>query len=74
MELPREPAIGFLDVIAAGLARNAQNLVVVLVFHRCFSNVGENLCPDCSGSGRVDGSECATCGGSGKVVEGVGGA
>jgi DnaJ-class molecular chaperone len=34
----------------------------------------ENLCPECSGSGRVDGNECATCGGSGKVIEEVGGA
>lgn len=36
--------------------------------------VGENLCPDCSGSGKRDGQTCATCGGSGVVEEGVGGA
>jgi hypothetical protein len=35
---------------------------------------GENLCPDCSGSGRLDGDECRTCGGTGKVIEEVGGA
>lgn len=35
---------------------------------------GENICPDCSGSGRSDGGECPTCGGSGKIVEPVGGA
>ncbi len=35
---------------------------------------GENLCPDCSGSGSIDGEECKTCGGSGKVIEPVGGA
>lgn len=36
---------------------------------------GENLCPDCSGSGKSkDGAKCQTCGGTGKVVEGVGGA
>jgi hypothetical protein len=35
---------------------------------------GENLCPDCSGTGLVNGAKCETCGGSGKVVEGVGGA
>jgi hypothetical protein len=35
---------------------------------------GENLCPQCSGSGRADGAECPTCGGSGKVIDGIGGA
>jgi hypothetical protein len=35
---------------------------------------GENLCPECSGKGRIDGKPCASCGGTGIVVEGVGGA
>lgn len=35
---------------------------------------GENLCPRCNGSGRIDGEACPACGGSGKVVEGIGGA
>jgi hypothetical protein len=35
---------------------------------------GENLCPQCSGSGRADGGECPSCGGSGKVIDGIGGA
>lgn len=35
---------------------------------------GDNLCPDCSGSGRLGQRECQTCGGSGRVIEGVGGA
>ncbi|HKH19723.1 MAG TPA: hypothetical protein VKB53_02260 [Gammaproteobacteria bacterium] len=35
---------------------------------------GEDLCPDCKGSGRVDGAKCENCGGSGRVTEGVGGA
>jgi DnaJ-class molecular chaperone len=34
---------------------------------------GENVCPQCSGSGRVDGNACQTCQGTGKVVEGIGG-
>lgn len=35
---------------------------------------GENLCPDCSGSGiRKDGSECPTCEGTGRVIDGIGG-
>jgi DnaJ-class molecular chaperone len=34
---------------------------------------GENICPDCSGSGSVDGASCETCSGTGKVIEGVGG-
>ena len=35
---------------------------------------GENLCSICSGSGHLDGQECAECGGTGKVIEGIGGA
>lgn len=35
---------------------------------------GENLCPECSGSGRKDDRECPNCGGTGVVTEGVGGA
>lgn len=35
---------------------------------------GENVCPDCGGTGQRDGEECATCGGTGVVTEAVGGA
>ena len=35
---------------------------------------GENLCRECGGSGRLNGTACATCGGTGKVTTGVGGA
>lgn len=34
---------------------------------------GENICPECEGSGRIGDGECPTCGGTGKVVEGIGG-
>lgn len=34
---------------------------------------GENLCPTCNGSGKVDGKPCETCSGTGKVTEGIGG-
>ena len=34
--------------------------------------VGENTCPECGGTGQVDGQECPVCGGSGEVVELVG--
>ena len=34
---------------------------------------GENVCPDCGGSGRIGSSECQTCDGTGKVIEGVAG-
>jgi DnaJ-class molecular chaperone len=37
------------------------------------SNTGDAVCPDCSGSGQVDGSTCSTCAGSGIVTEGIGG-
>jgi DnaJ-class molecular chaperone len=36
--------------------------------------VGEDLCPDCSGSGKVDDGTCSTCRGTGRIEEGVGGA
>ena len=36
-------------------------------------DAGENICPDCGGSGRRDGQSCATCGGTGRVIETVGG-
>jgi RecJ-like exonuclease len=35
---------------------------------------GENVCPECKGSGRVGATPCQNCGGTGKIVEGVGGA
>jgi DnaJ-class molecular chaperone len=34
---------------------------------------GENVCPDCKGSGRLSNAPCKTCGGTGKVMEGIGG-
>ena len=35
---------------------------------------GENICPTCSGSGKVKGATCQTCAGTGVVIEEVGGA
>ena len=35
---------------------------------------GQNVCPECGGSGRRDGSVCQNCAGSGRVTEGIGGA
>ena len=35
---------------------------------------GEDTCPVCHGTGRLNGGECETCAGTGVVVEGVGGA
>ncbi len=34
---------------------------------------GENVCPDCKGSGRLHDRVCPTCEGSGRIVEGIGG-
>ncbi|NEX59797.1 hypothetical protein [Noviherbaspirillum galbum] len=34
---------------------------------------GEDLCPDCSGTGIRGGQECPTCEGSGKITQGIGG-
>ena len=35
---------------------------------------GENICPRCSGSGKLRGEKCPNCEGTGKVIEGIGGA
>lgn len=37
-------------------------------------NTGDNLCPDCGGSGRKAGGACPTCLGKGTVTVGIGGA
>jgi hypothetical protein len=34
---------------------------------------GQNVCPECNGTGDVDGKECPNCEGLGTVIEGVGG-
>jgi DnaJ-class molecular chaperone len=35
---------------------------------------GEDICPECHGSGKVNGQPCRNCGGTGRVVRGIGGA
>ena len=35
---------------------------------------GENVCPSCGGSGRIDGQPCPECDGTGTVTVGIGGA
>lgn len=35
---------------------------------------GENVCPVCKGSGKLQGVACEECGGTGKVIEEIGGA
>lgn len=35
---------------------------------------GEDVCPDCHGTGRVHGQPCRNCSGTGKVVRVIGGA
>lgn len=37
------------------------------------AGTGENLCPDCGGTGKVDGEVCPNCDGTGIVTEGIGG-
>ena len=34
---------------------------------------GEAVCPECGGSGRLNGERCPNCRGSGKIVRGIGG-
>jgi RecJ-like exonuclease len=34
----------------------------------------EDICPQCSGSGKLEnGTDCPMCGGTGKIMEGIGG-
>jgi DnaJ-class molecular chaperone len=35
---------------------------------------GEDICPECDGSGRRDGTKCANCDGTGRIVRAIGGA
>ena len=35
---------------------------------------GEDICPECNGSGRKSGQRCENCAGTGKVIRGIGGA
>jgi DnaJ-class molecular chaperone len=38
------------------------------------AGTGEDVCPECNGSGRVDKAPCPNCGGRGTIVRGVRGA
>ena len=35
---------------------------------------GEDVCPECTGSGQVAAGQCPRCAGSGRVIKGIGGA
>jgi RecJ-like exonuclease len=35
---------------------------------------GEDICPKCSGSGKISGQQCENCGGTGKIIRAIGGA
>lgn len=37
-------------------------------------STGENVCPQCGGSGRIGASSCPNCQGTGVVIVGIGGA
>jgi DnaJ-class molecular chaperone len=34
---------------------------------------GEDICPQCQGSGKINGQTCEECDGTGRVIEGIGG-
>ena len=34
---------------------------------------GEDVCRECSGTGRIQDKECPNCGGTGKVIKGISG-
>src|SRR4051812_19014532 len=38
------------------------------------AGTGEAICPECEGTGKIEGKVCENCGGSGKIIQGVGGA
>lgn len=35
---------------------------------------GEDICPECNGSGKKAGKPCPNCAGTGRIVRGIGGA
>jgi hypothetical protein len=35
---------------------------------------GEDICPECEGSGTKEGRRCPNCEGTGRIVRGIGGA
>jgi len=35
---------------------------------------GENICPQCAGTGKLSDRICPNCEGTGRIVEGIGGA
>ncbi|WP_227368829.1 hypothetical protein [Halomonas sp. M20] len=35
---------------------------------------GEDVCPTCGGTGKINDEECVDCGGSGYIIKGIGGA
>lgn len=37
-------------------------------------STGEDVCPQCGGTGRIGASACPNCQGTGKVIVGIGGA
>ncbi len=34
---------------------------------------GEDICPECSGTGKKNGAPCPACEGTGRIVQGIGG-
>lgn len=38
------------------------------------SGTGEDVCPACHGSGKLNGAPCGNCGGTGKITRAIGGA
>ena len=35
---------------------------------------GDDICPECRGTGRINGSPCPNCGGGGTITRAIGGA
>ena len=35
---------------------------------------GEDICPVCNGTGKVEAADCENCGGTGRIGEAIGGA
>lgn len=37
------------------------------------TGTGEDICPKCEGSGKINGVDCPNCEGTGRIVQGIGG-
>ena len=84
MQSGQEPAEGSRETIDHELKKQARKRKSVKATSRELApgdeaargipGTGEDVCPECHGSGSVGAKPCPKCDGSGRVIKGIGGA